>query len=91
MSGARELSFPILFDATQEVARAYTAVCTPDFFLFDGERRLVYRGRFDGSTPRNGIEASGEDLERAMEAVVSGIPVATPWPPALGCSIKWKE
>ena len=91
MAGARDLPFPVLFDATQQVARAYTAVCTPDFFLFDGERRLVYRGRLDGSTPRNGIAVSGEDLERAMEAVVSGIPVAAPWPPSLGCSIKWRE
>ena len=91
MAEAWDLPFPILFDATQEVARAYTAVCTPDFFIFDGERRFVYRGRLDGSTPRNGIEVSGEDLGRAMEAVVSGMPLATPWPPALGCSIKWRK
>jgi len=91
MTEEMNLPFPVLFDATQEVARTYTAVCTPDFFLFDGSRRLVYRGRLDASSPRNGIAVTGEDLERALEAVASGLPVATPWPPALGCSIKWKE
>ena len=85
-----DLPFPILFDATQEVARAYTAVCTPDFFLFDKTSRLVYRGRLDASSPRNGQPLTGDDLHQALEAVASESPVPDPWPPALGCSIKWK-
>lgn len=85
-----ELPFPVLFDASQETARAYTAACTPDFFLFDAERRLVYRGRLDASSPRNGQPLTGEDLRVALEAVAAGEPVPEPWPPALGCSIKWK-
>jgi hypothetical protein len=85
-----DLPFPILFDATQETARAYTAACTPDFFLFDGDRRLAYRGRLDASSPRNGQPLTGDDLQTALEAVASGETVPTPWPSALGCSIKWK-
>lgn len=85
-----DLPFPVLFDGSQKVARAYTAACTPDFFLFDAERRLLYRGRLDASSPKNGQPLNGDDLRGAMEAVVSGNPVAEPWPPALGCSIKWK-
>jgi peroxiredoxin len=84
------LPFPILFDASQETARSYTAVCTPDFFLFDGNHRLAYRGRLDASTPRNGIAVTGKDLTQALAAVASVLPVATPWPSALGCSIKWR-
>ena len=91
MVGEMDLPFPVLYDETQEVAHAYTAVCTPDFFLFDGKRRLVYRGRLDASSPRNGVAITGEDLARALEAVASGVPVAIPWPPALGCSIKWRK
>lgn len=89
---AREaaLPFPVLYDESQEVARAYTAACTPDFFLFDGDRRLAYRGRLDASSPRNGQPLTGADLQAALEAVSSGSEVPTPWPPALGCSIKWK-
>lgn len=85
-----DLSFPVLFDGTQETARAYTAACTPDFFLFDAERRLAYRGRLDASSPRNGQYLTGEDLRGALEAVLSGHEVPEPWPSALGCSIKWK-
>jgi len=84
------LPFPVLYDESQEVASAYTAACTPDFFLFDVDRRLAYRGRLDASSPRNGQPLTGEDLESALEAVADGSPVPTPWPPALGCSIKWK-
>jgi peroxiredoxin len=91
MAEENELPFPVLFDATQDVARAYTAVCTPDFFLFDKDRRLAYRGRLDASSPRNGQPLTGEDLRRALEAVTEGAAVAEPWPGALGCSIKWKE
>jgi len=85
-----DLPFPVLFDATQEIARAYTAACTPDFFLFDADRRLAYRGRLDSSSPKNGQPLTGDDLRAALEAVASGSPVAEPWPSALGCSIKWK-
>ena len=90
MAEEHDLPFPLLFDATQETARAYTAACTPDFFLFDAERRLAYRGRLDASSPRNGRPLTGEDLRTALGAVASGEAVPTPWPPALGCSIKWK-
>ncbi len=90
MAEESDLPFPVLFDATQETARAYAAVCTPDFFLFDAAGTLAYRGRLDASSPRNGQPLTGEDLERALDAVVSGAPVPAPWPPALGCSIKWK-
>lgn len=85
-----DLPFPVLFDESQGVARAYTAACTPDFFLFDAERRLVYRGRLDASSPRNGQPLTGDDLRGALEAVASGNRVAEPWPAALGCGIKWK-
>jgi peroxiredoxin len=82
--------FPMLFDETQEVARAYGAECTPDFFLFDGERRLAYRGRLDESTPGNGKPVTGEDMRAALDAVLAGSPVPEPQKPSLGCSIKWR-
>jgi hypothetical protein len=85
-----DLPFPVLFDATQETARAYTAACTPDFFLFDADRRLAYRGRLDESSPKNGKTLTGHDLHAALEAVAGGKSPSAPWPPALGCSIKWK-
>jgi len=85
------LPFPVLYDESQETARAYKAACTPDFFLFDGNLRLAYRGRLDASSPRNGQPLTGEDLEKALEAVAEGMPVSEPWPPAMGCSIKWKS
>ncbi len=82
--------FPYLFDATQEVAKAYGAVCTPDFFLYDGQRRLVYRGQFDDSRPGNGIAPDGADLGAAVEAVLRGAAPATAQKPSVGCSIKWR-
>ena len=90
MAATSGITFPMLYDETQEVARAYTAACTPDFFLFDAQRRLAYRGRLDGSSPRNGQPLTGADLRGALASVAAGEPVAKPWPPALGCSIKWK-
>jgi len=90
MAEENDLPFPLLFDGSQEIARAYTAACTPDFFLFDGERRLAYRGRLDASSPRNGQPLTGDDLLEALEAVAAGTTVPKHWPPALGCSIKWK-
>jgi peroxiredoxin len=82
--------FPYLYDETQEVAKAYGAACTPDFFLFDGARRLVYRGQMDGSRPGNGVPVTGEDLRRAFDAVLAGRPVDPEQRPSLGCNIKWK-
>jgi hypothetical protein len=82
--------FPYLVDETQEVARAYGAACTPDFFLFDGDRRLVYRGQFDGSRPGNDVPVTGEDLRAAADRVLEGKPVPEDQDPSVGCNIKWK-
>lgn len=83
-------TFPYLFDETQAVAKAYRAACTPDFFLFDAQRRLVYRGQFDDSRPGNGVPVTGKDLRAALDAVLSGQPVSPVQKPSLGCNIKWK-
>lgn len=89
---AREFGyqFPVLFDETQEVAKAYTAACTPDFFVFGPERKLVYRGRFDESRPNTEVPVTGRDLRAAVDAVLAGVPVASQQYPSMGCSIKWK-
>lgn len=83
--------FPYLFDETQGVAKAYRAACTPDFFLFDGDGRLVYRGQFDGSRPGNDIPVTGVDLRTAADAVLEGRPVPQDQTPSIGCNIKWRE
>lgn len=83
--------FPYLFDATQEVAKAYTAVCTPDFFLFDADRALVYRGQLDSSRPGSGEPVTGEDLRSAIDAVLADERVAGDQQPSVGCSIKWRS
>jgi peroxiredoxin len=84
-------AFPYLFDETQEVAKAYTAACTPDFFLFDADRALVYRGQLDASRPsNNGLPVTGADLRAAIDAVLSGAPVAEDQRASIGCSIKWR-
>ena len=83
-------TFPYLYDEAQDVARAYRAACTPDIFLFDGERRLVYRGQFDDSRPSNGIAPTGADLRAALDAVLEGRPVPAEQRPSIGCNIKWK-
>jgi len=83
-------SFPYLYDADQSVAAAYTAMCTPDFFLFGPDRRLVYRGRFDETRPKMGAPATGADLRAAVDAVLAGRPVSEEQLPSMGCSIKWK-
>ncbi len=83
-------SFPYLHDADQSVAAAYTAMCTPDFFLFGPDRRLVYRGRFDETRPNMGAPATGADLRAAADAVLAGRPVSEEQLPSMGCSIKWK-
>jgi peroxiredoxin len=83
--------FPYLFDEEQMAAAAYTAMCTPDFFLFDRDRRLVYRGQFDSSRPGNEIPVTGGDLRAAAKAVLSGDPVSEIQRPSMGCSIKWRS
>jgi peroxiredoxin len=82
--------FPYLFDETQEVAKAYRAACTPDFFLFDEDRKLVYRGQFDDSRPGNDEPVTGKDLRTAVDAVLQGWPMPLDQKPSLGCNIKWK-
>jgi len=87
----RGYTFPYLFDETQAVAKAYRAACTPDFFVFDADQQLVYRGQFDSSRPESGIPVTGEDLRAAIDAVLAGDPVADAQTPSIGCNIKWKE
>ena len=83
-------SFPYLYDETQEVAKAYGAACRPDFFLFDRERRLVYRGQYDDSRPSNGRPVTGADLRSALDAVLAGKAVWENQTASIGCNIKWK-
>jgi peroxiredoxin len=83
-------TFPYLVDETQQVAKAYRAACTPDIYVFDGSRKLVYRGQFDDSRPDNGVAVTGRDLRAAIDAVLEGKPVAEPQKPSIGCNIKWK-
>jgi peroxiredoxin len=84
-------TFPYLYDQTQQVAKAYRAACTPDFFLFDKERKLLYRGQMDDSRPGNGIPVTGSDLRAALDAVLAGKPVSSNQKPSMGCNIKWKR
>ncbi len=83
-------SFPYLFDETQEVARAYEAACTPDFYLFDSNLKLVYRGQLDDSRPGNDIPLTGLDLRNAIESLVNNEPINPVQKPSIGCNIKWK-
>ena len=87
----KRFTFPYLYDESQQVAKAYQAVCTPDFFLFDRNRRLAYRGQFDGSRPGNNIPVTGSDLRTAAEALLRGKPVPSEQTPSVGCSVKWKS
>lgn len=82
--------FPYLHDESQAVAKAYHAACTPDFFLFDAGRKLVYRGQFDGSRPGNKLPVTGSDLRAAADALLAGRPVPSAQQPSIGCNIKWK-
>ncbi len=84
-------SFPYLYDEDQSVAKAYQATCTPDFFLFDNEMRLVYRGQFDASRPKNNEPVTGVDLRNAADAVLAGSALADEQIPSIGCNIKWKD
>lgn len=83
-------TFAYLFDETQAVARAYRAACTPDFFVFDAQRKLAYRGQLDGSRPGNGVPVTGADLRAALDAVLAGKSPAAEQRPSMGCNIKWK-
>ena len=84
-------SFPYLFDETQEVAKAYRAACTPDFFLYDENRKLVYRGQYDSSRPKNTNPVTGEDLKNAVDALIQGNSIPENQIPSMGCNIKWKS
>jgi peroxiredoxin len=84
-------TFPFCYDESQSVAKAYTAACTPDFFLFDRDRKLVYRGQLDDSRPDNGKPLTGRDLRAALDTVLAGQPVGREQLPSLGCNIKWKK
>jgi peroxiredoxin len=90
MAAEAHFEFPVLFDETQDVARAYDAVCTPDFFLFDQDRRLVYRGQLDDTRPNRGIP-DGRDLRAAIQALLNGGPIPADQKPSSGCGIKWKK
>ena len=83
-------SFPYLYDETQETAKAYDATCTPDFFVFDAERKLVYRGQLDDSRPGNSIPVNGRDLREALDNILSNNPQSKVQKPSIGCNIKWK-
>ena len=84
-------TFPYLYDETQEVARAFHAACTPDFFLFDSDHKLGYRGQLDASRPGNGIPVDGRDLRTAIDALMAGKPIAAEQQASIGCGIKWKN
>jgi len=90
MANSLRLMFPLCYDETQETAKAYTAACTPDFFLFGKDRRLIYRGQLDDSRPGNGIPVTGKDLRAAIDAVMADQPVNRDQKPSMGCNIKWK-
>ena len=90
IAALKGFTVPYLYDESQEVAKAYQAVCTPDFFLFDRDRRLAYHGQFDGSRPGNNIAVTGADLRTACEALLRGRPIPSEQTPSVGCSIKWK-
>lgn len=90
MATSLGFNFPICFDETQEVAKQYTAACTPDFFVFDAERKLVYRGQLDDSRPSNNLMVTGEDLRAALDAVLADQPIDREQKPSIGCNIKWK-
>lgn len=83
-------SFPYLYDETQAIAKAYDAACTPDFYLFDEELKLVYRGQLDDSRPGNGLPLNGKDLRKSIDALLMGLPIEAHQKPSIGCNIKWR-
>jgi peroxiredoxin len=90
MAAEAGITFPFCYDESQEVAKAYAAACTPDFFVYDQSRKLVYRGQLDDSRPGNGQPVTGRDLRAALDAVLAGRPVSPDQKPSIGCNIKWK-
>ena len=90
MALAQDFPFPVLYDESQDTARAFRAACTPEFYVFDATRRLAYHGRLDDSTPGNNVPCTGRDLRAALDAVLTGQPVPAPQHPSMGCNIKWK-
>lgn len=90
-AGKHDFTFPYLYDETQDVARAYHAACTPDFSIFDGEMKCVYRGQMDGARPGNDLPVTGKDIRTALDAILEGRPVDEHQVPSVGCSIKWKQ
>lgn len=90
MAKRLEFNFPVAYDETQEVAKAYTAACTPDFFLFNRDFELVYRGQLDDSRPSNDLAVNGKDLREAIDAVLANKEVNSDQKPSIGCNIKWK-
>jgi len=85
-----KLNYPICYDESQSVAKAYHAACTPEFYLFDADRKLAYRGQLDDSRPKNGLPVTGKDLRAALDALLAGKPIASDQKPSIGCNIKWK-
>ncbi|MGB3655691.1 MAG: thioredoxin family protein [Rivularia sp. (in: cyanobacteria)] len=90
MATELDFKFPLCYDETQETAKIYTAACTPDFFLFDGDRKLFYRGQLDDSRPSNGKPVTGKDLRNAIDSVLAGKSLSEEQKPSIGCNIKWK-
>jgi len=90
MAERNGLNFPVCFDETQQVTKAFMAACTPDFFLFDRDRRLAYRGRLDDTRPESPTPPTGKYLRQAIDAVLAGLPVGAEQQPSMGCNIKWK-
>jgi peroxiredoxin len=90
MAQELDFNFPLCYDESQETAKTYTAACTPDFFLFDGDRKLVYRGQLDDSRPSSDQPVTGKDLRAAIDAVLASQPVSSEQKPSMGCNIKWK-
>lgn len=91
VAGSLGYPFPYLYDETQEVARAFSAACTPDFFVFNEELKLVYRGQLDDSRPGNDIPVTGTDIRNALDNLIAGMPVSESQKPSIGCNIKWKS
>jgi peroxiredoxin len=91
LAGQKNFTFAYLYDETQDVAKAYRAACTPDFFLFDKQRKLVHRGQMDDSRPGNGVPVTGVDLRAALDAVLEGKQVPASQKPSMGCNVKWKQ
>ncbi|WP_376692814.1 thioredoxin family protein [Wenzhouxiangella sp. EGI_FJ10409] len=91
LARSKRFPFPYLFDQSQNVARAFSAACTPEFYVFDADRRLVYRGQLDDSRPGNDKPVTGRDVRAALDALLAGLPITEDQKPSIGCNIKWRE